>query len=135
MSGLAIEGSVRADAPAGKKLRAAPGLPRPRRPASPFRHYDFSPEVIRLVVMRYVRFPLSLLNVEDLLVERDIDICHETGLRPARASDSCADWRQVAIGLTAPPTTPSTCLPLVGSELKGAEQAVLRDPSRHVVVD
>jgi putative transposase len=37
-----------------------------------------SPEVIRLVVMMYVRFPLSLLNVEDLLFERGIDICHET---------------------------------------------------------
>lgn len=31
-----------------------------------------------LVVMMYVRFPLSLRNVEDLLFERDIDICHET---------------------------------------------------------
>ena len=36
------------------------------------------PEVIRLVVMMYVRFPLSLRNVEDLLFERGIDICHET---------------------------------------------------------
>jgi hypothetical protein len=36
--------------------------------------------VIRLVVMMYVRFPLSLRNVEDLLFERGIDICHETVL-------------------------------------------------------
>jgi putative transposase len=28
--------------------------------------------------MMYVRFPLSLRNVEDLLQERGIDICHET---------------------------------------------------------
>ena len=28
--------------------------------------------------MMYVRFPLSLRNVEDLLLERGIDICHET---------------------------------------------------------
>ena len=28
--------------------------------------------------MLYVRFPLSLRNVEDLLHERGIDICHET---------------------------------------------------------
>ena len=28
--------------------------------------------------MMYVRFPLSLLNVEDLLAERGIDICHES---------------------------------------------------------
>jgi len=34
--------------------------------------------VIRLVVMLYVRFPLSLRNVEDLLFERGIDVCHET---------------------------------------------------------
>ena len=28
--------------------------------------------------MMYVRFPLSLRNVEDLLAEHGIDICHET---------------------------------------------------------
>jgi putative transposase len=32
--------------------------------------------VIRLVVMMYVRYPVSLWNVEDLLFERGIDICH-----------------------------------------------------------
>jgi putative transposase len=53
-------------------------MPRPRKPASPFRYFNSSPEVIRLVVMMYVRFPLSLRNVEDLLIERGIDICHET---------------------------------------------------------
>ena len=45
---------------------------------SPFRYFDSSPEVARLVVMMYVRFPLSLRNVEDLLAERGIDICHVT---------------------------------------------------------
>ena len=53
-------------------------MPRSRKPASPFRYFNSSPEVIRLVVMMYVRFPLSLRNVEDLLFERGIDICHET---------------------------------------------------------
>ncbi len=53
-------------------------MPRPPKPASPFRYFNSSPEVIRLVVMMYVRFPLSLRNVEDLLAERGIDICHET---------------------------------------------------------
>jgi putative transposase len=48
------------------------------KPPSPFRRFNSSPEVIRLVVMMYVRFPLSLRNVEDLLFERGIDICHET---------------------------------------------------------
>jgi transposase-like protein len=34
--------------------------------------------VIRLIVMMYVRFPLSLRNVEDLLAERGVDISHKT---------------------------------------------------------
>lgn len=29
-------------------------------------------------MLMYVRFPLSLRNVEDLLHERGIDLCHET---------------------------------------------------------
>ncbi|AGI68892.1 IS91-family transposase [Octadecabacter antarcticus 307] len=45
---------------------------------SPFRYFKTSPEIIRLAVMMYVRFPLSLQNVEDLLNERGIDISHET---------------------------------------------------------
>ena len=53
-------------------------MPRKRQPASPFRYFNSSPEVIRLVVMMYVKYPLSLRNVEDLLFERGIDICHET---------------------------------------------------------
>ncbi|MEO1731119.1 MAG: IS6 family transposase [Pseudomonadota bacterium] len=53
-------------------------MPRRRKPDSPFKRFNSSPEVIRLVVMMYVRFPLSLRNVEDLLFERGIDICHET---------------------------------------------------------
>src|SRR5687767_528179 len=34
-------------------------MSRPCKPASPFRYFNSSPEVIRLVVMMYVRFPLS----------------------------------------------------------------------------
>ena len=45
---------------------------------SPFRYFKISPEIIRLAVMLYVRYPLSLRNVEDLLHERGIEICHET---------------------------------------------------------
>ena len=33
---------------------------------------------VRLAVMMYIRYPLSLRQVEDLLFERNIDICHET---------------------------------------------------------
>ena len=46
--------------------------------SNPFRYFNRSPEVIRLVVMMYVRYPRSLRNVEDLLAERGIDIRHET---------------------------------------------------------
>ena len=45
---------------------------------SPFRYFRTSPEIIRLAVMMYVRFPLSLRNVEDLLHERGIEVRHET---------------------------------------------------------
>ena len=45
---------------------------------SPFRYFKTSREIIRLAVMMYVRFPLSLRNVEDLLHERGVEISHET---------------------------------------------------------
>ncbi len=45
---------------------------------NPFKYFKTSHEIIRLAVMLYVRFPLSLRNVEDLLHERGIDISHET---------------------------------------------------------
>ena len=48
------------------------------KPKDPFRYFNSSPEVIRMAVMLYIRYPLSLRNVEDLLFERGIDICHET---------------------------------------------------------
>ena len=45
---------------------------------SPFRYFRTSPEIIRLAVMLYVRFPLALRNVEDLLHERGIDVSYES---------------------------------------------------------
>ena len=42
------------------------------------RYFKTSPEIIQLGVLMYVRFPLSLRNVEDLLHERGIDIGHES---------------------------------------------------------
>jgi putative transposase len=44
----------------------------------PFKYYKTSPEIIKLAVLYYVRYPLSLRQVEDILHERDIDVCHET---------------------------------------------------------
>ena len=42
-----------------------------------FRYFKTSPEIIQLAVMLYVRFPLSLRNVEDLLHERGVDVSYE----------------------------------------------------------
>jgi len=74
-----------------------------------FRYFKTSPEVIRLAVLMYVRFPLSLRQVEDLLHERGIDISYETvrawwnrfgpmfaaEIRKNRsaAHRNCAQWR------------------------------------------
>jgi len=55
-----------------------PPYPRGMSKPSPFRYFKTSPEIIRLAVMMYIRFPLSLRNAEDLLHERGIDISHET---------------------------------------------------------
>jgi putative transposase len=44
----------------------------------PFKYFHSSPEVIRLAVMMYVRFTLSLRNVDDLLHERGIEVSYET---------------------------------------------------------
>lgn len=44
----------------------------------PFKYFKSSPEIIKLAVMYYIRYPLSLRQVEDILHERGIDICHET---------------------------------------------------------
>ena len=66
---IAHGGTVKANGPA-----VTVGMNKPV--ASPFRCFNSSPKVIRLVVLMYVRYPLSLRNVEDLLFERGIDICH-----------------------------------------------------------
>jgi transposase-like protein len=42
------------------------------------RYFKTSSVIIRLAVLLYVRFPLSLWNVEDLLHERGVDVSHET---------------------------------------------------------
>ncbi len=45
---------------------------------NPFKYFNSSPEIIRLAVMYYVKYPLSFRQVEDILSERGIDISHET---------------------------------------------------------
>ena len=43
-----------------------------------FRYFKTSLEIIRVAPMLYVKFPLSLRNVEDLLHERGVDVGYET---------------------------------------------------------
>jgi len=38
-----------------------------------FRYFKTSPDIIRLAVMLYVRFPLSIRNVEDLALSDKVD--------------------------------------------------------------
>ena len=49
-----------------------------RKPAASSRCFNSLFEVNRLVVTMYVRFPLLLRNVEDLLFEGGIDLCYAT---------------------------------------------------------
>tara|TARA_R110001606_G_scaffold336882_1_gene484835 strand:+ start:466 stop:624 length:159 start_codon:yes stop_codon:yes gene_type:complete len=50
-------------------------------------HFKTSPEITQLGVLMYVRFPLSLQNVEDLLHERSMDMCDEI---PAKSNEAMA---------------------------------------------
>jgi len=50
---------------------------------NPYKYFKTSSEIIKLALMYYIRFPLSLRQVEDILHERPYramgnDICHET---------------------------------------------------------
>src|SRR5271169_4526366 len=66
-------------------VTALPGLRRSRWPGSPTRMnkisysgYRFPPEIIQQAIMLYLRFTLSLRDVEDLLAERGVAVCYET---------------------------------------------------------
>lgn len=39
---------------------------------NPFKYFKTSPEIIRVAVMYYVRYPLSYRQIEDILHERGI---------------------------------------------------------------
>ena len=58
---------------------------------------DYPPSVVQHAVWLYLRFNLSLRDVEDLLAERGLDVSYETvavgrqvraGLRPAAPRDA-----------------------------------------------
>ena len=43
-----------------------------------YRRYRFPAEVIQHAVWLYFRFPLKFRDVEHLLAQRGVDVCHET---------------------------------------------------------
>ena len=45
---------------------------------NPFKGFESGREIIRLAVVLYIRFPLSLRKFEDLLHESGVEISHET---------------------------------------------------------
>jgi putative transposase len=46
--------------------------------SNPFRYFNTSPEVFVYSRMMYMRYPLSLRNVQDLWAERGMNIINET---------------------------------------------------------
>ncbi len=77
----------------------ADSLPGISRPAL-FQYFKNQSEIIRIVVMIYIRFPLSLRNVEELLHERGIDITHERSGSGEAGTGSTALPRSAAVGST-----------------------------------
>lgn len=49
-----------------------------RKKSRGFKGHRFPPKIIEHAVWLYFRFSLSLRDVEDLLAERGITVCHET---------------------------------------------------------
>jgi hypothetical protein len=78
MQFLHIKNKLKLDSNArAKRLEAVSRRPQPLRMKNVFGYFNLPTEIIPLTVMMYAQYPLSLLQVEDLLFERGIDICHE----------------------------------------------------------
>jgi hypothetical protein len=60
---------------------------------SPFRYFKTNPEIIRLAVMMYIRFPLLLRNVEDLLHERGSTLAMKRYGSGGTAWGRCLRWK------------------------------------------
>jgi hypothetical protein len=76
--------------------------PRPvPAPRSAFAGFRFPPEVIVIAVRWYLRYALSDRDVEQLLVERGVEVDHVTVYRWCSGSRRC--WPP-PLGLAAPPS-------------------------------
>jgi len=67
---------------------------------SPFRYFKTSPEIIRLAVMMYVRFPLSLRNVEDFFHEWGVGVSHEIVRFWWNRFEQCLQQKFIEKGIT-----------------------------------
>lgn len=83
----------------GERTGQVLAKPCPRKAVSAFSSFNFSPKVIRRVVMMWVCLPLSLKGVWGLLFERGIDICYET-VRLSSASRHGCELPTVEVGST-----------------------------------
>ena len=104
-------------------------MPRPRKPASPFRYFNSSPEIIRLAVMLYVKYPLSLSNVEDLLAERGIDVSYETVRHCGTGSGRCSPRTSAGSGSTCAACASGWHLDEVYVKVNGEMRYLWRAPS------
>ena len=59
---------------------------------NPFRYFNSSPEVIRLAVMHFIRYPLSLRQVEDLLFQNRYR--YQPGNHPLLVEPLRYEWRR-----------------------------------------
>src|SRR5271157_2868527 len=85
---------------AGRHCHGAPGLRRSRWPGSRTRMkkisysgYRFPPEIIQQAIWFYLRFTLSLRDVEDLLAERGVAVSYEGNCSGRRLRFQAAQGR------------------------------------------
>ena len=75
-----------------------PGLLAEMIKRSPFGYFKTSPEIIHLAVMLYIRYPLSVRKVEDLLHEQGVEISHKTVRYWCTGSARCSPRKFGIIG-------------------------------------
>ena len=110
-----------------------PASVRPLLNAPSFHYFKTSQEFIRLAVMTYIRFWLSLRNMENLLRERGIDICHETVRfwwnRLSQKSPKSAASALQSSGRTTPPAERGSATHLVRQSAMPRRHSLSRSAS------
>jgi hypothetical protein len=90
---------------------------------APFRYFRTSPEITRLAVMMYIRFPISLRNVKDLLQERGWLSLR----RGARVRVNCQLFTWLRWGGCRSPLTASQCAKLAVLKHQLKERASMEE--------